>query len=79
MVGWPSARVIVQVMNFVGPICGLSEDMIWRCGGVPMNATGYSVPGPAAIERLSRPRRRARFDTFQYRASDCLSVQSRSG
>ena len=31
------------------------------------------------LNRLSRAGRRARFDTFQYRASDCLSVQSRSG
>ncbi len=36
--GRPSAAEIVQVTNFVGPMCGLSEVISWTCGGVRMNS-----------------------------------------
>ena len=33
MLGRPSAPEIVQVTNFVGPMCGLSEVISWTCEG----------------------------------------------
>jgi hypothetical protein len=38
MLGRPSAAEIFHVTNFVGPMNGLREVMIWTCGGVRMNS-----------------------------------------
>ena len=62
MLGRPSAPEIVQVTNFVGPMCGLSEVISWTCGGVRMNCRSAALSfqteqGPVVAGQWSGPQR----------------------